>query len=867
MKPNVFSKSSVQLYSLILFLSSFYTSAFAQVFPQELQNALTNSGTFFSVSNTGSAYVPNQLVVKLIDNANTGQVNTLRAQLGVVNVISCPCAPDLQIWEFGGTTGIEGRKVDADADSNVESVDFNYYNISQTSGTSLTAPAPLTAIPTIIPPSSGSELLIAIMDTGIDWGHDSLRNYIWRGPETANALDDDGNCYPDDFIGWNFVANHNNPRDDNSHGTHVAGIVVQNMKKASPNCTFKLLPIKTHNSNGVGTLFNITCGTYYAANRGAKIVNTSFGWYGDSSIVLSQAMQYARNVSGTLFSASAGNDSTNVGARRHYPSGYQKAYVISTTAIDSMNQFPAWSNFSSTEVDLGAYGVMVNSALPGNNWGRRSGSSMATPAVTALAAIYRCCLNLTTPEAMKTAVLNTTTPTPSLTGLTLTGGRTTFPGPNCNACNQVVSFTNTFSCLSATFAASPNNNGYTYSWTFGDGSTGSGRTPSKTYSSPGTYTVCVNMSYPTGCTATACQTIVIDSCKSVPDWESLIDNNRVTFTNKSLANGTRTYLWDFGDGTTSTATNPTKTYQPGTYTVCLTLTSSSCQGQTCCQTCCKTFTVGKYCTVKPNFYSRTVGNQVTFTNTSSPSTGVTYAWDFGNGQTSTAKNPVITYAAAGVYTVNLLVSNTVNGVACQESIERQVLVDAPCDLLPRARYKAMSPPRTIQFQDYSTGALVGWFWDFGDGNISHQKTPLHQYANNGTYTVCLTIYNTTCKATACYEVSISNNTCSNCAGSNREIIPQDLPASDGYLLSAWPNPLNLGESLVANIQSEKAIDGYLQLSNINGQVLWSSQIKQGEEASNISIPSTNLASGTYVLLFQPSDGSKPRHELIIISRP
>ncbi|MGC8654572.1 MAG: S8 family serine peptidase, partial [Candidatus Kryptoniota bacterium] len=144
-----------------------------------------------------------------------------------------------------------------------------------------------------------SSQIIAFLDTGVDWHHPDLAANIWTNTAEANGVpgvDDDHDGYVDDIHGWDFVNNDNDPSDDNSHGTHVAGIACavgnNGIGIAGVNWHARIMPIKVFQSSGRGDAAMITRGIYYAVQKGATVINMSFGSYA-RSLTMEAALQYA----------------------------------------------------------------------------------------------------------------------------------------------------------------------------------------------------------------------------------------------------------------------------------------------------------------------------------------------------------------------------------------------------------------------------------------------------------------------------------------------------------------------------------------------------------------------------------------------
>ncbi|WP_277749825.1 PKD domain-containing protein [Methanoculleus taiwanensis] len=211
----------------------------------------------------------------------------------------------------------------------------------------------------------------------------------------------------------------------------------------------------------------------------------------------------------------------------------------------------------------------------------------------------------------------------------------------------------------------------------------------------------------------------------------------VQFTDSSSGSPT-SWLWDFGDGTTSDEQNPVHTYtEVGTYTVSLTATDgseSSTEEKVDLIRVAVLPDAGFDANVSSGMAPLTVG--FTDLSTGEPTA---WSWEFGDGATSTEQNPVHTYAAAGAYTVSLNATNAA-GSDIEEQIDL-ITVTEPVNASFTANATSGATPLTIQFTDTSTGAPTSWSWDFGDGATSTEQSPVHTYTAEGTYTVSLTATN------------------------------------------------------------------------------------------------------------------------------
>jgi gliding motility-associated-like protein len=280
-----------------------------------------------------------------------------------------------------------------------------------------------------------------------------------------------------------------------------------------------------------------------------------------------------------------------------------------------------------------------------------------------------------------------------------------------------------------------------YQWDFGDGGTSTLSNPSHTYTTSGAYTVRLLSTNTFGCI----DTLIREEYINLQLPEATINNLpqegcaplAVNFSATINSNEpVTTYLWDFGDGNTSGAANPSHTFTPGVYDIKLTITTAS--------GCTDTVLVveGVKAGVKPdaNFIATPTSvcaeAPVTF---SDQTTGVAdqWEWEFGDGGTSDIQNPNHIYEDTGYFDVQLIVSN--NG--CSDTLIQYnyIHVDPPVALF-RIDFDCSIPGKRI-FVDQSIGADT-WDWDFGDGNTSTAQNPVHTYSLPGIYTITLTVTNT-----------------------------------------------------------------------------------------------------------------------------
>ncbi|MBT8195002.1 MAG: PKD domain-containing protein, partial [Bacteroidia bacterium] len=413
-------------------------------------------------------------------------------------------------------------------------------------------------------------------------------------------------------------------------------------------------------------------------------------------------------------------------------------------------------------------------------------------------------------------------------------------GP-CNSVGCQANFGYSILNNTVTFTDSSGSGISTWFWTFGDGGNSTLASPIYTYANPGTYNVCLVIVTTSGCTSTYCDSVTItgttpcidpalidsfaicpaiyapvcgcdgitypNSCVAekyagVTSWTTgpcLVGGCQANFTfistgnpnqysfNDASTGGTITnWIWDFGDGNTSTMQNPIHTYsQPGTYNVCLGIVDNT----GCIDTTCQTLTVVGVPCVDPNQIDSTVictaiyapvcgCNNVTYSNscvaefyggvtswTTGPcSTGggcqadfgyiigfnplavtftdssivtndsiVSWNWDFGDGTVSNQQNPGHIYAQSGTYTVCLTI---VTASGCTDTLCIPITVSGGSNCTAGFTYN-VGPTGNVTFTNQSTGAApLTYVWDLGDGTNSNQQDPQHLYATGGVYSVC-----------------------------------------------------------------------------------------------------------------------------------
>jgi subtilisin family serine protease len=295
---------------------------------------------------------------------------------------------------------------------------WGLHNLGQSGGTPR---ADIDALRAWAQQQGSDSVVVAVIDTGIDYTHPDLAANIWINPgETAgNGLDDDGNGFIDDVMGWDFVNNDNDPMDDNGHGTHVSGTLGglgnNGVGVIGVSPIARLMPVKFLNQSGSGTTDAAVSAILYAAGFNVRISNNS--WGGGSK---SRTLENAIKNSGALFCAAAGNAGSSTVM---YPAGYKLANVVSVAATDHNDGLASFSNFGSSWVHLAAPGVNVFSTIPNGSYRFANGTSMATPHVAGALALLRAEFPGWDNAALKSRLLATVDAKDSLAGKVSSGGR------------------------------------------------------------------------------------------------------------------------------------------------------------------------------------------------------------------------------------------------------------------------------------------------------------------------------------------------------------------------------------------------------------------------------------------------------------
>jgi subtilisin family serine protease len=332
----------------------------------------------------GPAYVPGELLVKYRPSMGAAAAGYYRTHWGVSNIRTFK------------STGVQHVKLPRDmtveealevfrTDPDVLYAEPNYYwhlattpddthfdqlwglhNTGQSiNGTNGTADADIDAPEAWNISTGSSNVVIAVIDSGVDYNHPDLPANIWinSGEIAGNGIDDDGNGYIDDTRGWDWVDDDNDPMDYNDHGTHVAGTIAavgNNATGVTGVCwSAKIMVLRAFDTLGSGTTALEIEAIEYANAKGAHIINNSWGGTGFSSF-----LKDAIDASSAVVVCAAGNEGTNNDSTPFYPASFTSTNIIAVAATDQNDNRASFSNYGATSVDVAAPGVNIYSGSP-----------------------------------------------------------------------------------------------------------------------------------------------------------------------------------------------------------------------------------------------------------------------------------------------------------------------------------------------------------------------------------------------------------------------------------------------------------------------------------------------------------------------
>lgn len=279
--------------------------------------------------------------------------------------------------------------------------------------------------------TTGSEdVVVAVLDSGVDYTHEDLVENMWIRPSDMAPYHDSELGTINDEYGYNAIISDSDPMDDNGHGTHCAGIIGAEGENeigiAGVNWNVRIMPLKFMNAGGFGTTKDAIEAINYVIDRkkagvNVRVISASWGST-QRSQALGDAIRKAYD-NDILFVAAAGNATTDNDRRPHFPSSYNVPNVISVAALDRTDQLAKFSNYGAKSVAIAAPGVEILSTWLGNSYEEKSGTSMATPVISGVAALILAENPRMSVDDLRKRLMDSTDPIVALNGKTVSGGR------------------------------------------------------------------------------------------------------------------------------------------------------------------------------------------------------------------------------------------------------------------------------------------------------------------------------------------------------------------------------------------------------------------------------------------------------------
>jgi len=388
-----------------------------------------------------ASFVPGELLIKFKSTAQPIDIASARADVNAVRLWTFQSGGEH--WRMGPGLDVEAAIKRLKGNGLVEYAEPNYivhlavipndprfgelWHLVNTGQTGGSTDADIDAEGAWDIATGSSDIVVGIIDSGVDYNHPDLASNIWTnaGEVPGNGLDDDANGYVDDVHGYDFVNNDGNPYDDNSHGTHVAGTIgaVGNngIGVTGVSWLVKIMALKAFGWDGYGTIANCVRAIDYSIMMGVALTNNSWSGEGSSS-ELASSISHA-NSHNMPFIAAAGNNGWNIDMYPVYPACYTYGNIITVAATTNIDTKASFSNWGANSVDLGAPGVGILSTFPGGGYDNLSGTSMATPQVSGVAALMLANAPGLPVSELKNRILNTVDYLPALDGITVSGGR------------------------------------------------------------------------------------------------------------------------------------------------------------------------------------------------------------------------------------------------------------------------------------------------------------------------------------------------------------------------------------------------------------------------------------------------------------
>jgi thermitase len=271
------------------------------------------------------------------------------------------------------------------------------------------------------------KVVVAVIDTGIDYTHPDLSKNIWVNENEipSNNIDDDRNGYVDDYYGWNAQKDNGNPMDGNAHGTHCAGTIGAEHNNgigvAGVMSKVSLMAVKFLSDEGSGTLADAVEAIDYATKMNVDVMSNSWGGGGFSQALLASIKKAKER--GIVFVAASGNESNNSDTRPSYPASYLVENIISVASHTAQDSLSSFSNFGKRTVHVAAPGSNILSSTPNGDYKVFSGTSMATPHVSGVVGLLLSETGRLPVDELRKRIMETSIPVGPYRKTTVSGGR------------------------------------------------------------------------------------------------------------------------------------------------------------------------------------------------------------------------------------------------------------------------------------------------------------------------------------------------------------------------------------------------------------------------------------------------------------
>jgi YD repeat-containing protein len=299
------------------------------------------------------------------------------------------------------------------------------WSLKNTGGAGAQAGSDINATPAWEVTTGAASTVVAVIDSGVDFTHPDLRGNQWtNSKETENGQDDDGDGLADDLHGWDWVAASNAIRDEQGHGTVIAGLIAAQGNNAvgisGVMWRASVMSLRVLDETGTGDVANAVEAIDYAVAHGARVINCSWGMDEPSESLRDAISRAARR--GVLFVCSAGNDGRNIDGTPYYPASFELENLISVASTDNSDQLTTWSNWGTARVHVGAPGEKILSTKMGGGYKSVSGSSASAPLVAGVAGLLKTLRPHLSAKRTRELILAGVRPVETLTGKVSSGG-------------------------------------------------------------------------------------------------------------------------------------------------------------------------------------------------------------------------------------------------------------------------------------------------------------------------------------------------------------------------------------------------------------------------------------------------------------